>query len=85
MAERKSKTTLEISDYLSAAALRARGIRFLGVTPGNGARVGLVFSNEDGRAGKLLEEHLNGGFDVNSSAFCEAIRMMKDAIFGARR
>lgn len=84
MAEKESKI-LELSDYLSAAALRACGIRFLGTRPGNGARVSLVFENGDGRAGKLLEEHLNGGVSVNSSAFCEAIRMMKDAIFGAKR
>ena len=74
---------LEVTEYLSAAMLKASGVRFLGGKPG--VRVRLVFDNLDGRAARLLDAHLNGGVEVNSAAFAAALREIKDSIFSLRR
>ncbi len=84
MSKQPSKT-IEVTEYLAAALLKAQGIRFLGAKGEAGRRVGLVFDDEGGRAAALLDQHLNGGVQVNSADFAAAIRTVKDSIFGARR
>lgn len=73
-----------VSDYLAGAVLKARGVRFLGARPGSGRRCELVFDSHDGEAFQILDEHRNGGANVNSAAMCGAIHEMKDAIFALR-
>ena len=82
---KKGAKTLEVTEYLGAALLKAQGIRFLGAKGEIGRRVGLVFDDEGGKAAALLDQHLNGGVQVNSADFAAAIRTVKDSIFGAKR
>lgn len=77
--------TLEVSEYISAALLKASGIRYLGTAPDSGERVELLFDNTQNKAQAILDQHRNGGLPVNSAAFAYALREIKDLIFSARR
>jgi hypothetical protein len=73
-----------VSDYLVAAVLKAKGIRFLGARAGSGKRCELAFDSANGEAFTLLDAHRNGGVSVNSANMAAAIHEVKDAIFAVR-
>lgn len=85
MAGQKHRT-IDVSEYLSAALLKASKIRLAEVKPGDiGGRVVLVFDDSDGKAAALLDQHRNGGAMINSADFASAIRDVKDQIFSVKR
>jgi hypothetical protein len=79
----KKQTEVAVFDYLQAAVLKAKGIRFLGARPGNGRRCELLFDSTNGDTFQVLDAHRNGGVSVNSADMVNAVREMKDAIFSA--
>ena len=79
------KNELALKEYLAAAALRAAGARLLRVEPGAGGRCSIVFSDEDGTASRLLEQHRAGTLRLSSRDMGDAVQAVKSEIFGARR
>ena len=77
-----AKETLEIQEFIAAAALKANGVRILGAVPGR--RVTIQFDNADGEAERLLDRHLNGGLQVNSAEFALALSEVKSIIFARK-
>jgi hypothetical protein len=78
------KSECVVSDYLVAAVLKAKGVRFLGARAGSGRRCELAFDSANGEAFSILDAHRNGGVSVNSSDVVGAIHEIKDAIFAVR-
>ena len=72
----KTKPTLQRA--LRREAALPRGIRFLGAE--SGQRVRLIFDNSDGRAVRLIDQHRNGGVEVNSAKFFAAFQEIKGII-----
>jgi len=82
----RTQKTLELSEYLTSAALVASGIALLEVKPPSGyqRRCALVFSDEGGRASRTLAEHRAGDLMVNSLRYAAAVNDLKGRIFSAR-
>jgi len=78
--------TLELSEYLSCAALVAAGVELLEVRPPTGfqRRCALVFDDADGKASRALAEHQAGSLTVNSLKYAAAVNDLKQRIFSAR-
>lgn len=76
--------TLEVSEYLAAAALRASGAKIVAVVPGV-KRCRIVFDDSDGAASDLAAQHRAGTLRVSSLAFADAVGAVKNEIFAAKR
>jgi len=78
--------TLELSEYLSCAALVAAGVELLEVRPPTGfrSRCALVFSDEGGKASRILADHQKGNLEVNSLKYAQAVNDLKGRIFSVR-
>jgi hypothetical protein len=81
-----SNKTLELSEYLSCAALVAAGVELLEIRPPTGfrSRCALVFSDERGRASQVLADHQKGNLEVNSLRYAQAVNDLKQRIFSVR-
>ena len=77
---------LELSEYLSAAALVAAGVELVEVKPPSGfkSRCALVFADVGGRASAVLDEHRRGDLMVSSLKYAEAVNDLKARIFRVR-
>lgn len=74
---------LTVTEYLTAAALRAAGARLLRVEPGD--RCGMVFDDTARSASAMLQRHRDGKLRISSRDMADAIQAVKNEIFAARR
>jgi hypothetical protein len=77
------KQELLVSDYMSAALLRSKGVPMREARPTGNGRVEFVFERSE-VAQRLLEKHEVDGVQVNSQKFVAALNSTKTALFSAR-
>lgn len=73
--------TLSTRDFYLAAALLAKGARFLRVEPDGG--IGFFVFSDRATCEKWTEEYFQGDLMVRAKDMTGAIRSLKDALFSA--
>jgi hypothetical protein len=82
----KPKEEMELTEYLTAAALVASGIPLLRIVApgGHHRRCAMIFDNRGGAAARAFQRHLSGVLSVSSREMADSIQTLKTKLFATR-